>query len=81
MAHDELPKAYAAANVFVLGSLFETFGIVYIEAMAMELPVFCTNHINQRLIVKEGIFCDLSKPGALTHVLQNTSRDDTCSNR
>ena len=76
MEHDELPKAYAAANVFVLGSLFETFGIVYIEAMAMGLPVFCTNHINQRLIVKEGIFIDMSKPGALTHVLQNTSRNE-----
>ena len=54
--HAELPQALAAANVFVLGSLFETFGIAYIEAMAMGLPVVCTSHINQRQIVKEG-FC------------------------
>lgn len=45
MPHDELPRAYAVADVFVLGSLFETFGIVYIEAMAMGLPVICTNHV------------------------------------
>lgn len=74
LPHDELPKAYAAANVFALGSLFETFGIVYIEAMAMGLPVICTNHINQRSIVKEGIFIDMKKPGALTQVLRDTDR-------
>lgn len=75
LPHDELPKAYAAANAFVLGSLFETFGIVYIEAMAMGLPVICTNHVNQRSIVKEGIFIDMKQPGALTHVLHNLDRN------
>lgn len=75
MPHDELPMAYAAADVFVLGSLFETFGIVYIEAMAMELPVICSNHVNQRNIVKEGIFVDMKKPGALTAALRDTDRN------
>jgi glycosyltransferase involved in cell wall biosynthesis len=71
MPHDELPKAYAAADVFALGSLFETFGIVYIEAMAMGLPVFCTNHANQRSIVKEGEFIDIKRRGALTEALRS----------
>ncbi|PTD96772.1 glycosyltransferase family 4 protein [Pseudothauera lacus] len=69
MAHDELPQAYAAADVFALGSLFETFGIVYIEAMAMGLPVFCTEHPNQRSIVREGVFLDLRRPGVLRDAL------------
>jgi glycosyltransferase involved in cell wall biosynthesis len=69
LPHAELPQAYAAADVFALGSLFETFGIVYIEAMAMGLPVFCTDHPNQRAIVREGIFINLRKAGALRDAL------------
>lgn len=69
LPHDELPKAYAAADVFTLGSLFETFGIVYIEAMAMGLPVICSNHPNQKAIVKEGIFIDMEHPGNLAAAL------------
>lgn len=72
--HVDLPQALAAADVFVLASLFETFGIVYIEAMAMGLPVVCTQHINQRQIVKQGVFVDMSKAGELTAVLRDTPR-------
>lgn len=73
MDHDDLPQAYAAADVFALGSLFETFGIVYIEAMAMGLPVFSTRHPNQRAIIQEGVFVDMTAPGALAAALRDTT--------
>lgn len=74
LPHEELPQAYAAADVFALGSLAETFGLVYIEAMAMGLPVISTNNVNQREIIKEGIFIDMSKAGALSTCLRNVDR-------
>lgn len=39
---DEMPQVYSGANVFVLPSENETFGQVFIEAMACELPVVGT---------------------------------------
>ena len=79
LPHDELPNAYAAADVFTLGSLFETFGIVYIEALAMGLPVVCSDHVNQRSIVREGIFVDMRRPGALADALRHVDRSTLAS--
>jgi glycosyltransferase involved in cell wall biosynthesis len=35
-------EAYAQAHAFVLPSLYETFGVVFIEALAMGLPLIGT---------------------------------------
>ncbi len=40
---DDVPRFMAALDIFVLPSFAETYGLVVIEAMAMEKPVIATN--------------------------------------
>lgn len=68
---DKMPEIYASANIFVLGSLFETFGTVLIEAMASGVPTICHRHPAMRWIIGEGGECiDMTKEGTLAKVLE-----------
>jgi len=69
-AEPELPSTeliayYQSANVFVMTSLMETFGIVIVEAMAAGLPVVCFNVPGVRDIAQKecGVICP---PGDVT---------------
>jgi glycosyltransferase involved in cell wall biosynthesis len=62
----DMPGLYRAADLFVLPSLNEMFGIVLVEAMATGLPVVCHDTPNFRAIVgPAGSFHDLSATGRL----------------
>jgi glycosyltransferase involved in cell wall biosynthesis len=43
LPYDELPALFNAANMLVFPSLFEGFGIPVVEAMAVGLPIACSN--------------------------------------
>jgi glycosyltransferase involved in cell wall biosynthesis len=66
----EVAPYYAAADCFVLASLGEGFGRVFLEALAHGLPVIAHAHPVMRYVLGEhGILADLSVEGALARDL------------
>jgi len=77
----EVSDFYRAADVFVLGSLREGFGRVYLEALMHGLPVIAHQHpVMDYVLGGQGILGDLSRPHELTALLSRelqTPRDDS----
>lgn len=68
----EVPTWYAAADVFVLGSLAEGFGRVYIEALGAGVPVFCHDYQVGRFVNgAEAVYGDFGRPGGLVQLLSS----------
>lgn len=62
--YTDIPKIYRSADLFVLPSWDrEAFGIVYIEALASNIPVVAPNDENRKEIIGEaGILVDVYNP-------------------
>lgn len=52
--HEEMAPIYAAADLFVMLSVFDTFGLVVTEAMAAGLPVIISPTVGAGDIVRQG---------------------------
>ena len=84
-AQEELPTYYALADVFVLPSLYDTFGVVVNEAMASGLPVVTTQNVGAVAdLVTDGVNGLVVAPGdanalmqALCALLQNDALRET----
>lgn len=75
---NELIKLYKSADIFVMPSLLETFGMVLLEAMASKLPIVTTNAPGCRYVVqhgKNGIIVPTSDPIALSKAIKVIIRD------
>ncbi|MFI5413486.1 MAG: glycosyltransferase family 4 protein, partial [Candidatus Lutacidiplasmatales archaeon] len=74
----ELLGEYARADLFVLPSLFEPYGIVLMEAMAAGLPIVASRVGGIPEVVAEGenaLLCAPNDPAALADALERLVRD------
>ncbi|HMD32729.1 MAG TPA: glycosyltransferase family 4 protein, partial [Candidatus Acidoferrales bacterium] len=60
---DTLRRAYAAADVFVLPTQVEGFGVVFLEAMHSRLPVVAVRAAATPEVVEDGVTGILVPPG------------------
>ena len=70
VGHNEVPNFYKIADAFVLASLIEGFGRVFVEAMSYGLPCMAHDYeIAHFVLGKEGYFADFNFAGSLTSLI------------
>jgi len=82
--HPELPKYMAASDIFVRPSLAEGFGIIFIEAMACEVPVIGTSVGGIPDFIKEGetgLFCEPGNPKSIAEKIEILIKDKELRNK
>jgi D-inositol-3-phosphate glycosyltransferase len=71
---EDVPRLMAALDVFILPSFCETFGLVVVEAMAMERPIIATNAGGLPEIITNEITGLLIKPQNASEVARAVHR-------
>lgn len=62
LPHDEVLKEMKKSDIFILPSVSETFGMVYLEAMASGCITICTKNDGIDEIIKDGVNGFLTEP-------------------
>ncbi len=72
ISQDKLLEEYQSANVFVLASRFEAFGVVFIEALSAGLPVIGTRSGGPEEIINEenGFLVDINNVDQLANAME-----------
>jgi glycosyltransferase involved in cell wall biosynthesis len=67
---DEMPAWYGAADCFTLPSRTESFGLVYLEALACGLPVVAPDDAVRREVIGDaGLLCEVTDAAAYSGAL------------
>jgi len=77
-AQDDPRPYYAAADAFVFPTLYEPFGNVHLEALAMGLPILTSSGAGAAELVRpgeNGYVCDPLDPAGLAAILRQLSRE------
>jgi 1,2-diacylglycerol 3-alpha-glucosyltransferase len=70
VAKGEVGEYYRSADVFVLASMEEGFGLVYVEALSYGLPCVVHDYETARFVLGPmGTYGDLSQSGALAELM------------
>lgn len=79
----ELESLYVKADVFVLASLFEGYGMVYAEAMSYGLPIIATTGgaIPETVPLEAGLLVPPGDVPNLTAALKTLIQDASCRSR
>ena len=72
-----IPELLATANLFVLASLDEGFGMVLIEACSSGVPVICNDSAHFRWVMGDAAhYADMTSPGALASSIRQIAGQD-----
>jgi 1,2-diacylglycerol 3-alpha-glucosyltransferase len=79
VSHPELGNYYKAADLFVLCSPKESFGLAYIEALFHGLPVIADDFKEARYVMKDQAeFVNMKDEAALTLAINNALLQESC---
>jgi glycosyltransferase involved in cell wall biosynthesis len=77
---EDVPNVLSVMDIFCLPSLWEAFGIVLVEAMAMRLPIVAANVEGIPEVMKDGetgILVPPQEPEALAAAIMKLLKDKT----
>ena len=79
---DEMPALYRASDVFVLASLWESFGRVLVEALSHGLPCLAHDYpVMNWVLGEQGETADLRRPGAVRAWLEGLDATEFSESR